>query len=188
MADRMRSRVAAFLDRDGTINLDTNYVRDPDTVELLPGAAAAIRRLAQLGIPSVVVTNQSGIARGLISMEQYRAVRQRIGEMLRAEGAVLLDSFCCPHHPALTGPCDCRKPGTGLHERAAAMYGLDLARSWYIGDKSRDTDPATKFGARAFLVRSNRTPESDVELARAADIPVVDSLADAVAMIPGSEQ
>lgn len=167
-----------MLDRDGTIVLDTDYLRDASSVELLPGAAAAIRRLAAAGIPSVVITNQSGIARGIISLEQYRAVRRRIDELLAAEGAVLLDSFACPHHPDITGPCACRKPGTALYERAAALYGWDLSRCVFIGDKLRDVVPASTFGARSWLVRSSVTPESD--LARAGQSTIVASLADAV--------
>lgn len=169
-----------MLDRDGTIVVDTNYLRDPATVELLPGAALAIRRLTDAGIPSVVCTNQSGIARGIISLSQYRAVRRRVDELLLAEGAILLDSFCCPHHPGITGPCACRKPGTALYERAAATYGWDLSRCVFIGDKARDVEPAHAFGARAWLVRSSVTPQSDVDSAQAAAMVVVDSLADAV--------
>lgn len=174
---------AAMLDRDGTIVLDTNYLRDPSIVELLPGAAAAIRRLADAGIPSIVCTNQSGIARGIISLAQYRAVRLRVDELLLAEGAQLLDSFCCPHHPDLTGPCACRKPGTALYERAAAAHGFDLGRCVFIGDKLRDVEPARSFGAPAWLVRSSVTPDADVERSIAGGAHVADSLADAVAAL-----
>lgn len=171
---------AAMLDRDGTIVLDTNYLRDPDGVTLLPGAAAAIRRLMAAGIPAVVCTNQSGIARGIISLEQYRGVRRRIDELLLDEGATLLDSFCCPHHPDLTGPCACRKPGIALYERAAAAYGFRLARCAFIGDKARDVEPARIAGGRAWLVRSSVTTGSDLDAARAIGAPIVDSLAQAV--------
>lgn len=169
-----------MLDRDGTIVVDTNYLRDPNIVELLPGAAAAIRRLSSAGIPSIVCTNQSGIARGVISLAQYRAVRRRIDELLAAEGATLLDSFACPHHPEITGTCYCRKPGTGLYERAAAVHGFELSRCVFIGDKARDIEPARPFGARAWLVRSSVTPIADVDLAQGRGVPVVSSLAAAV--------
>ena len=169
-----------MLDRDGTIVLDTDYLRDPELVQLLPGAAAAIRRLAAAGIPAVVITNQSGIARGIISLEQYRAVRRRIDELLLAEGAAVLDSFCCPHHPDLTGPCACRKPGTALYERAAALFGYQLSRCVFIGDKARDVQPAAAFGARAWLVRSNRSADSDLAAAAQCGATVVASLVAAV--------
>lgn len=169
-----------MLDRDGTIIHDRIYTRDPDDVVLLPGASEAIRLLASKGYPAIVITNQSGIARGIISLAQYRAVRQRTDELLAAEGAALLDSFACPHHPEITGPCDCRKPGTGLYERAAAVHGFDLSRCVFIGDKARDVEPARAFGARAWLVRSSVTPDADVARARAGGALVADSLAAAV--------
>src|SRR4051812_14195793 len=100
--------------------IDRIYTSNPDDVELIPDAAAAIRRLAAAGYPAIVITNQSGIARGKISLTQYRAVRQRLDDLLRAEGAIIVDTFACPHAPEVHGPCDCRKPNSALYERAAA--------------------------------------------------------------------
>jgi D-glycero-D-manno-heptose 1,7-bisphosphate phosphatase len=174
---------AALLDRDGTIVVDTDYLRDPATVQLLPGAASAIRRLSEAGIPSIVCTNQSGIARGIISLAQYRAVRLRIDELLAAEGAVLLDSFACPHHPDLTGRCFCRKPGTALYERAAVTHGLDLARCVFVGDRARDVEPARPWGAPAWLVRSPGTSVKDLEIAQRGGARVAGSLADVVNVV-----
>jgi histidinol-phosphate phosphatase family protein len=185
MADRVLPQ-AAMLDRDGTIVMDTNYLRDPELVQLLPGAAEAIALLAAKGIPSVVITNQSGIARGIISLEEYRDVRLRIEDLLRAHGAELLDSYCCPHHPEITGPCGCRKPGTELYERAARLHGFDLSRCVFIGDKARDVEPARKFGARAWLVRSNCTAEADLAAADVGGAVVVSRLLDAVHDIVGA--
>jgi D-glycero-D-manno-heptose 1,7-bisphosphate phosphatase len=171
---------AALLDRDGTIITDTNYVRDPASVTLLPGAADAIRLLAQQGIPSIVCTNQSGIARGIISLEQYNAVRLRTAELLAAEGAELLDTFSCPHAPEITGPCSCRKPATGLFERAAALYRLDLSRCVFVGDKYRDVAAATQFGGRGILVTSTDATETDVFQAQAEGIALAGSLLEGV--------
>jgi D-glycero-D-manno-heptose 1,7-bisphosphate phosphatase len=171
---------AALLDRDGTIIVDTNYVRDPAGVTLLPGAAEAIRLLAQQGIPSIVCTNQSGIARGIISLEEYNAVRLRTAELLAAEGAELLDTFSCPHAPEITGPCPCRKPATGLFERAAALYRLDLARCVFVGDKYRDVAAATQFGGRGILVTSSGAAEADVAQARGEGIALAESLLEGV--------
>jgi D-glycero-D-manno-heptose 1,7-bisphosphate phosphatase len=179
VADARRLRRAALLDRDGTIIEDAHYLADPDRVALLPGAADAIRLLAASGVPSIVCSNQSGIARGLVSLEQYRAVRLRVATLLEAEGAELLDSFVCPHHEQFTGPCACRKPGTLMFERAAAVHALDLGRSMFAGDKHRDVAPAARFGARAYLVRSRDTPEEHVARARAEGTEVVDTLLDA---------
>ncbi len=180
-----RSRRAALLDRDGTIIPDHAYTRDPDRVTLLPGAAEAIRALAAAGLPSIVITNQSGIARGLISLAQYRAVRHRLDELLAVEGAVLADTFTCPHHPDVTGPCPCRKPATGLYERAAIVHDLDLSRCFFVGDKARDIMPAITLGGRGVLVRSTNTNDDDLAHAHSAKQPVVSSLRDAVALLLG---
>ena len=178
MADGRRRR-AALLDRDGTIITDEHYLGDPARVALLPGAADAIRLLARAGVPSIVCSNQSGIARGLVTLEQYRAVRLRVGEMLEDAGAPLLDSFVCPHHEQFTSPCACRKPGTLLFERAAAVHDLDLSRSLFAGDKHRDVAPAVRYGAPAYLLRSPDTPDEHVARARAEWAEIVDSLLDA---------
>jgi D-glycero-D-manno-heptose 1,7-bisphosphate phosphatase len=175
-----RRRAAAFLDRDGTIIVDEHYLADPDRVALLPGAAEAIRILAAAGIPAVVCSNQSGIARGTISLEQLRAVRLRLARLLEDEGATLLDSFCCPHHEEVTGPCACRKPGTLMFEQAAALHELDVSRSLFVGDKYRDVVPAAKLGGTGYLVRSPDTPADDVARAEGGGHVVVDSLLDAV--------
>src|SRR4051812_39158946 len=104
-----QAQPAAFLDRDGTIIRDANYVRDPLDVELLPGAVDAIRRLNDARVPVVVVTNQSGIARGLLDHDDYEAVRARIDSLLAEGGATITATYMCPHHPDIDGQCDCRK-------------------------------------------------------------------------------
>jgi D-glycero-D-manno-heptose 1,7-bisphosphate phosphatase len=171
---------AALLDRDGTIIVDHHYLNDPAAVELLPGAAKAIRRLNEAGIPAIVCTNQSGIARGTISLEQYRAVRLRLTELLAAEGATLLDTFSCPHHPDITGPCACRKPATGLYERAAARYGLDLSRCFYAGDRYRDVAACTAFGGRGVFVESRVSLPEDRARAIAEGMTAAPSLLEGI--------
>ncbi len=178
-----RSLVAAFLDRDGTIIVDRDYTNNPDDVMLLPGAAAAVARLAQAGYPSIAITNQSGIARGLVSVSQYRTVRQRLDQLLRGEGAELRDTFACPHHPDYSGPCACRKPAVELYERAAAMYDLNLSRSLYVGDRMRDIAAAQKYGARSVLVRSTNTRDGDLAFASEHHVPIVGSLSAAVDLL-----
>jgi D-glycero-D-manno-heptose 1,7-bisphosphate phosphatase len=181
VADRVTLRPqAALLDRDGTIIVDHHYLNDPTQVELLPGAAEAIRRLAAAGIPSIVCTNQSGIARGTITLEQYRAVRLRLAELLAAEGAALLDTFSCPHHPDVTGPCSCRKPETGLYERAAALHRLDLSRCLYAGDRWRDVAACSVFHGRGLFVESRVSLPEDRDRAVAEGMTVVPSLLDGV--------
>ena len=176
------SRGAVFLDRDGTLIVDVEYARSPDQVQLIPGAAGAIRRLNEAKWPVIVVTNQSGIARGLLTHEDYAAVRDRLDALLRADAAHIDASYMCPHHPDFTGACECRKPGTLLFRRAAETHGLDPRSSWFIGDKLRDVAPARAFGGRGILVPSLDTTESDIAAAR-REFSVLDSLDDAVTRI-----
>jgi D-glycero-D-manno-heptose 1,7-bisphosphate phosphatase len=159
-------RPALFLDRDGTINVDTVHVSRPDTLRLIPGAAAAIARVNAAGVPVIVVSNQSGIGRGLFTVDEYEQVRARIDELLAAEGARVLATYYCPHSPDAEPPCECRKPGAALYRAAAAEHGIDLARSWYVGDRLRDIQPARTFGGRGILVPRDTTPGVDVVAAR----------------------
>jgi histidinol-phosphate phosphatase family protein len=173
-------RPAAFLDRDGTIIRDASYVRDPGDVELLPGAAAAIRRLNDAGIPVIVVTNQSGIARGWLDLAEYNAVRARLDGLLRDESAHIDATYMCPHHPDVSGPCDCRKPALGMYRQAIGEHGLDPSRSLFVGDRWRDVAPAAALGGRAIMLDTSSTPAEDRERARAEAIEVASTLRDAV--------
>ena len=148
----MSGRPAVFLDRDGTLVEDRRYLRDPALLHLLPGASEAVRRLNAAAIPAVVVTNQSGIARGLLTEADYAATVRRLDELLAAAGARLDGHYHCPHLPDLTGPCDCRKPGPLLYRRAADDLDLDLGRSGWVGDRLRDIEAALTFGGRGVLV------------------------------------
>lgn len=150
----MPSDRAAFLDRDGTIIYDAEYLSDVDRIEFIPGAFEALKILRDAGYKLVVVTNQSGIARGLYSVEQYRAIESRMEQLLADQGIALDGVYFCPHHPDFTGPCDCRKPALGMYEEAARNLDLDLARSVYIGDRVRDVEPAMTVGGQGILVRT----------------------------------
>lgn len=174
----MSGRRAAFLDRDGTIIEDMNYIASAEDVRFLPGAVEAIRLLNERDVVVVVITNQSGIARGLVTSAQYEAVHRRIGDGLAAHGARLDATYYCPHHPAVTGPCECRKPGTLLFDRAIADLGLDARASMFAGDLPRDVTPAAKYGGSAYLIRSEWNPPDDAALHAGATI--VSSLLDAV--------
>ncbi len=172
-------RPAAFLDRDGTLMHDVAYAADPDQVRLLPGAAAVVRRLNEAGVPVVVVTNQSGIARGLVTDAQYAAVRDQLDALLGAEGAHIDRSYHCPHHPEFGPDCECRKPGPLLYARAAEALDLDRAGSLYAGDRWRDVAPGLAVGGFGVLIPSPTTPHEDVELA-AREARFVGTLAEAV--------
>jgi D-glycero-D-manno-heptose 1,7-bisphosphate phosphatase len=143
---------AVFLDRDGTLVEDPGYLHEPARVRLLPRAGQGLAALAAAGWPLIVITNQSGIARGLFGEEAFHAVMRRLAALLEPHGARLLDAYFCPHLPELTGPCRCRKPGTELFERAAHEHDLDVSRSWYVGDRLRDVAPASALGGRGLLL------------------------------------
>jgi D-glycero-D-manno-heptose 1,7-bisphosphate phosphatase len=176
------SRPAVFLDRDGTLIRDHHFIGKPEMVELLPGVGAAVRHLNDAEWPVVVVTNQSGIARGLFTEADYERVRGRVESLLADSGARIDASYMCPHHPDFTGPCECRKPGTLLFRRAAEQLGLDLAGSWYIGDKLRDVTPAGELGGRGILVPNDETPREEIEIAR-RDFGVAATLDEAVGRV-----
>ncbi len=170
-----KGRRALFADRDGTLIHDAHYLRDPSLVELLPGAVGLLRAFAEAGWALVVVTNQSGIAQGIVTEADYLAVRARLDALLAEQGVRLDLSKHCPHHPEVSGPCRCRKPGTLMYEEAAGSLGLDLAASVYVGDRWRDVAPALAKGGRGFLVRSPDTPDADWARAK-VEAEVADSL------------
>ena len=174
------SRPAAFLDRDGTLIEDTNYLADANRVRLLRGAADAVRILNDRQIPVIVVTNQSGIAQGLLTEAQYEATRDRLVRLMKDLGARIDATFHCPHSPSITGPCECRKPGTLLYRRAAERFSIDLATSLYVGDRDRDIAPGLTFGGFARLVPSPSTPEVELNHARERGL-LATSLGDCVA-------
>jgi D-glycero-D-manno-heptose 1,7-bisphosphate phosphatase len=173
------SRPAVFLDRDGTIIHDAQYLRDSKDVELLPGAAVAIARLNTQGLPVIVVTNQSGIARGLLTPDDYTAVRARLDELLAISGARIDASYVCPHHPDVTGACACRKPATLLYRQAASEHAIDVTRSTFVGDRWRDVAPALELRGRGILIAGRSTPPEDLQRAP-SEVEVVSSLEDAV--------
>ncbi len=145
------------MDRDGTLNVDTGYVARPDDVRLIEGAAEGARSLAHAGFMLVVTSNQSGIARGIMTEAQADAVDARLLQLLRQEDVPIEGIYRCPHLPegkvpAFAVACDCRKPKPGLILRAAQDLHVDLARSWTVGDSERDVEAGTAAGCRAVLL------------------------------------
>lgn len=127
---------AVFLDRDGTVIEERGYLNDPAGVRLLPGAAAALHALAREGWKLIVISNQSGVGRGLISPRQMDEVQQRFLDLMGSEGVSFSGAYVCTHKPE--DQCDCRKPSPLLIHRAAAEHALDLSASWMIGDREGD--------------------------------------------------
>lgn len=164
------SRRAAFLDRDGTLIEDATYLAHPGGVRLLPGAVDAVRALNERDVLVIVVTNQSGIAQGLLTAAQYGATRDRLVALMKDGGARIDATYHCPHYPAVSGPCDCRKPGTLLYRQAAERFDIDLAASLYVGDRDRDVSPGLVFSGYARLVPSPSTPAEDLRSARASGL------------------
>lgn len=173
-------RPAAFVDRDGTLIVERNYLGDPAGVELIPGAAEALNALNAAGYAVVMLTNQSGVARGYFDMAAVDRVHARLAELLAAEGAALDAAYTCPHGP--NDACSCRKPLPGLARQAAADLGLDLARSLVFGDKAADLGVARAVGARGILVRTGHGAKEEPTAAPLADL-VADDLAAAVRLI-----
>lgn len=159
-------RRAVFLDRDGTINRDVNYLSRPEQVELLPGAGPAVARLNGAGLLVLVVSNQSGVARGMFGQAEVEAVNAQLSRQLTAFGARVDRYYFCPHHPegkvaCYARRCDCRKPAPGLLLRAAGELGLDPARCFMVGDRPLDMEAGLAAGACCVLVSSG--PHDDPE-------------------------
>lgn len=171
-------RPAVFVDRDGTLNEEVDYLSDPDHLALIPGAGEAVAKLNARGIPVVVVTNQSGIGRGRFTWADFDAVMTRMADLLAAAGAQTDAVYVAPHHEAGQGEYGVadhpdRKPNPGMLQRAAADHGLDLSRSWMIGDKAIDLEAGRRAGCRTVLVRTgygHRVDGSGADLV-AADLP-----------------
>ena len=175
------SRPAVFLDRDGTIIAERVYLSDPDGVELIPGTIEALQCLRAAGFLLVIVTNQAGIARGRYTTEDYHAVAARLEEILARHGVVVDATYFCPHHPEWTGPCDCRKPETGMYRQAADALDIDVAQSFYVGDKITDVEPGMTLGGRGILVRTGYGAEWEAKVPEG--VRVVDDLREASGVI-----
>jgi histidinol-phosphate phosphatase family protein len=155
-----------FLDRDGTLNQDEGYMSDPDRLVLLPGAVEAVAALNAAGVKAAVITNQSGVGRGLVTPEALAQVHERLVALFARRGARLNGIYSCPHRPE--DGCECRKPGTALAIRAARDLGVDASRSAVIGDKAADLELGRRLGGRSILVRSGEGRKTESELSAAA--------------------
>lgn len=180
------SKAAVFWDRDGTLIADPGYLNDPDQVELLPGAADALRRLSETGYENVVVTNQSGIARGLLDEERLKQIHDRMKRLFADAGAGFEAIYYCPY---LNGPeavveeyrkdSDLRKPKPGMLIQASLERKIDLTASWVIGDSLRDAEAGRAAGCRTILLAA-----ADGQIVNSPDIDfVAASLAEAVEIV-----
>jgi D-glycero-D-manno-heptose 1,7-bisphosphate phosphatase len=161
MKESQRMRRAVFLDRDGTLNVEKGYIRDIADIELYPGAAQAVRLLNDAGILAILVTNQTGAARGYYTIDHVHGLNRRVADLLMHEAGARLDAvYFCPHYkdgivPEYTRDCDCRKPLPGMIFQARRDFPeIDLGQSFVIGDKATDITFARNAGCRGILVRT----------------------------------
>jgi D,D-heptose 1,7-bisphosphate phosphatase len=185
---------AVFLDRDGTLNYERGWLNKPEQLELIPGAAAAVRAINESGRLAVVISNQPVIARGECTETELRKIHNKLEWLLAESHAFLHGIYYCPHHPDEGFPgerpelklaCSCRKPATGLLDLASRELNIDLARSWMIGDSSRDIETARNFGIRSALVRTGSST-SEIRETRKPDLEF-DTLLDATDFILNEE-
>jgi D,D-heptose 1,7-bisphosphate phosphatase len=154
---------AVFIDRDGTINEDGPYLSDPGRFKMYPGVGEGVKRLKDAGFKIIVVTNQSGIARGYFTEEDLTAVHDRMKEEFARFGVTLDGIYYCPHHP--NEGCSCRKPEPGLFEKAIREHNIDPGRSYTIGDKELDVAAGNRAGTTTILINSAQTKTPEVSWA-----------------------
>ncbi len=177
----LTEKKAVFLDRDGTINEEKDYLHRIEDFVFIPGAPEAIRRLNESGFLVIVVTNQSGVARGYFSREDVDRLHEHIQRELAKIGTAIDALYLCPHHPEkgkgeFKVDCDCRKGRPGMLLQAAAEHGIDLAASWMIGDKRADLEAGRAAGCQSLLVRTGYGEEEMAKGAGALAAAVVDDL------------
>lgn len=151
----METRNVLFLDRDGVINVDVGYLSNPAQLEFIPGAIEAMQEAQTRGYDIIVVTNQSGVARGYYTEEDVQALHAEMSRRLEAEGVHILAYYYCPHHPEGTvevykKACDCRKPNAGMLTKAIEEWNVDVDGSFLVGDKPSDVEAAESIGMRAY--------------------------------------
>lgn len=169
MSEGKGRRQAVFVDRDGTLNVEKNYLYRIEDFEFIPGAPEAIRRLRQAGFLVIVVTNQSGVARGYFTLAEVDALHRHIQNELEQSGTRIDAFYVCPHHPTegvgeFRRKCDCRKGEPGLLLRAAAEHDIDLAASFMIGDKLADIEAGERAGCTSLLVMTGYGSEEAQKL------------------------
>ena len=146
----MAGKPAVFVDRDGTICFDKHYLADPAGLKLIPTVVEGLKKLTKAGVPIIIVTNQSGVARGYFTEETLSRIHTELIKILKKQGVSILDIFYCPHMP--DAECDCRKPAPGLLLRASKKHGIDLSKSYMMGDRMMDIELAHRANAKGILV------------------------------------
>lgn len=171
-----------LIDRDGTINVERHYLSSPDQIELFSESAEAIKLLKDLGLPVVVVTNQSAIGRGYFDEARLEEIHERLHQVLKDAGASVDSVYFCPHTP--DDLCECRKPLTEMANKAARDFGAELSKSFVIGDNVCDIELGKNIGATTFLVRTGYGKRTETEKLTEPDY-VVENLLEAANLIKG---
>ena len=181
---------AIFLDRDGTINVEKNYLYKVEDFEFLPGVVEALMKLQNTGYLLIVITNQSGIGRGYYSEKDFQKLNDWMINTLREKGVIITDVYYCPHLPdakikKYRKDCECRKPKLGMYMQAAKDHDIDLSKSFAIGDKIRDCSICDNTGCRGFLIGNNErtTLINDVKEGKIMRVKYAHDLAACVEMI-----
>ncbi|MFA5097216.1 MAG: HAD family hydrolase [Candidatus Margulisiibacteriota bacterium] len=179
MAGNIKKTV--FFDRDGTLVKDVGYLSDPEDIEILPGAAEAIKLLNRSGYLSIVISNQAAVARGILTEEALKKLNTAILKKFSEKGAIIDDVYYCPHHPtagasAYTIKCECRKPKPGMILRAQKEHDIDLSLSYMVGDKSIDVEAGKNAGCRSILVLTGYGSEEKSKPGFSADFIANDPL------------
>jgi len=175
---------AFFLDRDGTINVDYNFVHTPDEWTWCDGALEALKWMQARNYKVIIVTNQSGIARGRYTEEHVDHLHNWVDKKLEQRNLTITDWYYAPHHPKHDpdkeyAPGD-RKPGTGMFEKAAQKHNIDFSNSYMAGDKLTDLEPAIELGMTPFFIRSRHAPDQDKTWLDKHDIPAFENIAQAI--------
>lgn len=165
-----QNTATVFFDRDGTLNQDTSYIKTPEELVLFPDTLTAIKLCNDAGIRVMVVSNQSGLARGYFSLTDLESIHQYLRDQLGEGGAWIDDFFVCPHHP--DDACWCRKPNPGMIEQASARYPISLAKSYVVGDKYIDVELAAKAKLKGLLVKTGPSCEEALRMIQANHLPV----------------
>lgn len=181
---------AVFLDRDGTINVEKGYLFRIEDFEFLPGAVEALKSVQDAGYKLIIITNQSGIARGYYTLQDFHRINNWMLETLEAKGVHINKVYFCPHHPEAAVPefridCDCRKPKTGLYKEAVEEFDLEISECYAIGDKIRDCSICGSGGCHGFLIADNEKKEfiADVKAGRVTNVRYAACLNEAVGEI-----
>ncbi|MEG4571642.1 HAD family hydrolase [Microcoleus sp. N3A4] len=164
---------AILCDRDGTLIQDCHFLSSPNQIEWIPGVLAALKILNNLGIKVLVLTNQSGVARGYFNREAVEAVNDKMRRDAEATSGAIADFYYCPHHPKgeviqYSYACECRKPKPGMFLQAIRKHSLTSAQCWAIGDRLRDLEPGFELGMKAFLVKTGYGIQEQQELSKSA--------------------